>query len=285
MSKIENLKKIKHLLDEGLISNAEFEKLKFDIMVESDSSITETNDFPIKNGTISDFKAVNANSEKNVVSQTNENSNYKTYGIIGLIFMIGFFVWYNFSNGNETNNLGEVPIGQEIVDSTKIDMMGKKDDSLINAKIDSIAKNDAVLPNNDVPIPNNDTLMSKNDSKEITNSYTYTPVKKMNNDEVIDSKNVDVKPNFPGGMDKFYSFVAKNFNMPEEKGINGKLRITFIVEKDGSLTDIKVLNDIGYGTRDEAIRVLKKCPKWSPGEQNGETVRVLYSLPITIQSE
>ena len=56
------------------------------------------------------------------------------------------------------------------------------------------------------------------------------------------------------------------------------------VEKDGSLTDIKVIRDIGYGTGKEAIRVLKKCPKWTPGEQNGKKVRVLYSLPITIQS-
>ena len=49
--------------------------------------------------------------------------------------------------------------------------------------------------------------------------------------------------------------------------------VTFVVEKDGSLTDIKVIRDIGYGTGKEAIRVLKKCPKWTPGEQNGKKVR------------
>ena len=79
-------------------------------------------------------------------------------------------------------------------------------------------------------------------------------------------------------------FIGKNFQVPEEEGLKGKIFVTFVVEKDGSLTDIKVLRDIGYGTGKEAIRVLKSCPRWNPGEQNGKKVRVLYSLPISIQS-
>ncbi|PKB17248.1 energy transducer TonB [Flavobacterium sp. 5] len=95
---------------------------------------------------------------------------------------------------------------------------------------------------------------------------------------------IEQKPEFPGGIEKFYQFVGKNYQAPEEEGLKGKVYVTFVVEKDGSLTDIKVIRDIGYGTGKEAIRVLNKCPKWLPGEQNGKKVRVLYSLPITIQS-
>jgi protein TonB len=95
---------------------------------------------------------------------------------------------------------------------------------------------------------------------------------------------IEQKPEFPGGIEKFYQFVGKNYQAPEEEGLKGKVYVTFVVEKDGSLTDIKVVRDIGYGTGKEAIRVLNKCPKWLPGEQNGKKVRVLYSLPITIQS-
>jgi protein TonB len=95
---------------------------------------------------------------------------------------------------------------------------------------------------------------------------------------------IEQKPEFPGGIEKFYAFVGKNYTPPEEEGLKGKVYVTFVVEKDGSLTDIKVIRDIGYGTGKEAIRVLNKCPKWLPGEQNGKKVRVLYSLPITIQS-
>jgi protein TonB len=101
---------------------------------------------------------------------------------------------------------------------------------------------------------------------------------------IYNTAGIEVKPDFPGGLDKFYKFIGKNFQTPEEDGLSGKIFVTFVVEKDGSLTDIKVLRDIGYGTGKEAIRVLKSCPRWNPGEQNGKKVRVLYSLPITIQS-
>ena len=101
---------------------------------------------------------------------------------------------------------------------------------------------------------------------------------------IYNTAGIEVKPEFPGGMEKFYSYVGKNYQAPEEEGLKGKVYVTFVVEKDGSLTDIKVLRDIGYGTGKEAIRVLNKCPRWNPGEQNGKKVRVLYSLPITIQS-
>ena len=101
---------------------------------------------------------------------------------------------------------------------------------------------------------------------------------------IYNTAGIEVKPDFPGGMQKFYNFISKNFQTPEEEGLSGKIFVTFVVEKDGSLTDIKVLRDIGYGTGKEALRVLKSCPRWNPGEQNGKKVRVLYSLPITIQS-
>ncbi|NMH27266.1 energy transducer TonB [Flavobacterium silvaticum] len=95
---------------------------------------------------------------------------------------------------------------------------------------------------------------------------------------------IEVKPEFPGGIDKFLKFVGNNYRAPEEEGLKGRVIVSFVVEKDGSLTDIKVLRDIGFGTGAEAIRVLKKSPKWQPAEQNGRKVRCSYQLPIMIQS-
>jgi protein TonB len=102
--------------------------------------------------------------------------------------------------------------------------------------------------------------------------------------QIYNTAGIEVKPDFPGGLGKFYGFVGKNYNAPEDCG-SGKVFVTFVVEKDGSLTDIKVLREVCPGSGKEAIRVLKSCPKWTPGEQNGKKVRVLYSLPITIQSQ
>ena len=101
---------------------------------------------------------------------------------------------------------------------------------------------------------------------------------------IYNTTGIEVKPDFPGGLQKFYNFIGKNFQVPDEKGLKGKIFVSFVVEKDGSLTDIKVLRDIGYGTGKEAVRVLKSCPRWNSGEQYGKKVRVLYSLPISIQS-
>ena len=93
---------------------------------------------------------------------------------------------------------------------------------------------------------------------------------------------VEVKPDFPGGIAKFYAYVAKNFKTPDDEEINGKIIVQFVVEKDGNLTDIKILRDLGFGTGKEAIRVLNSSPKWKPGIQNGRPVSVLYNLPISI---
>jgi len=102
---------------------------------------------------------------------------------------------------------------------------------------------------------------------------------------IYNTAGVEVKPQFPGGMDQFYKFVAENFKTPKVEKLAGKIYVTFVIEIDGSITGMKVLRDIGYGTGEEAIRVLKLSPKWLPGQQNGKTVRCTYSLPITLQSK
>lgn len=107
---------------------------------------------------------------------------------------------------------------------------------------------------------------------------------KIPNEELKSFDAIEKKPDFVGGMKSFYEFIAKNYRTPDVEGLKGKVYLTFVVEIDGSISDIKVLKDIGYGTGEEAIRVLKKSPKWKPGEQNGKKVRCIYHLPLNIQS-
>ncbi|MGZ3751365.1 MAG: energy transducer TonB [Mucilaginibacter sp.] len=95
---------------------------------------------------------------------------------------------------------------------------------------------------------------------------------------------VEKEPEFKGGISEFYRFLNQNLRYPEamlKYNVQGKVFITLTVEKDGSLSDIKSVRDVGYGSADEAIRVLKLSPKWDPGYQNGHRVRVRYTLPIT----
>jgi len=98
-------------------------------------------------------------------------------------------------------------------------------------------------------------------------------------------QSVEVEPSFPGGMAAFLRYVQKNYRYPTRavaEGVKGKVILTFIVERDGSLTDIKIIRDLQFGTGEEAVRLLKASPKWSPGIQNRREVRVAYTLPISL---
>ena len=121
-----------------------------------------------------------------------------------------------------------------------------------------------------------------------TDETTKTPINDNNtnaDDKVYEMVHIENKPAFGGGLKKFYEFIGQNFNVPDVEGLNGKVVVSFVVEKDGSLTDIKVLKDIGYYTGKEAVRVLKMCPKWNPGMQEGKPVRCQFTLPISIRAK
>ena len=94
---------------------------------------------------------------------------------------------------------------------------------------------------------------------------------------------VEEMPQYPGGEAAMLEYVAKNVVYPQEardKEISGRVFVGFIVEKDGSIGEVKLLRGIGGGCDEEAIRVVKGMPKWKPGKQDGKTVRVSYQMPI-----
>ena len=100
----------------------------------------------------------------------------------------------------------------------------------------------------------------------------------------IEQKNI-VKKSFPGGLTKFYTLINNNFKLSEKAPdkLNGKIIIAFSIETDGSLTDFKIIKDLGYGTGEEAIRVVKLTSgKWSPAVKNGVPIKTSFTLPIVI---
>jgi periplasmic protein TonB len=104
-------------------------------------------------------------------------------------------------------------------------------------------------------------------------------------DTVVTTAILDKMPEFPGGINKFYNYIGKNFESPEVNGESSiRIYVSFVVEKDGSMSNIQVKNEPGYGLGREAIRVLKSMrTKWSPGMINSKAVRTSYNLPITVQ--
>lgn len=94
---------------------------------------------------------------------------------------------------------------------------------------------------------------------------------------------VENQPEPKGGMQAFYKYIGKKIKYPKQArrmGVEGRVFVQFVVDKDGTLTDIKVLKGIGAGCDEEALRVLKEAPKWQPGKQRGRPVKVRMSIPI-----
>lgn len=125
-----------------------------------------------------------------------------------------------------------------------------------------------------------------------TGIETTTPVFTKGTSEVdtkkidgpVNANALDKLPEFPGGIAKFYSYVGNNFEKPEIEGEQTiSVYVSFVIEENGTMSNIKVVRDPGYGLGNEAIRVLKSLKtKWSPGMIAGQAVRTFYDLPIKV---
>lgn len=108
---------------------------------------------------------------------------------------------------------------------------------------------------------------------------------------IVGSENYNVveqMPEFPGGQDAMMKFISKNVKYPEnaiQNNVEGKVVLKFVVNTQGEIRDIEVISKVkyGYGLEEEAIRVIKKMPRWTPGKLNGKPVNVYFSLPISFR--
>ena len=95
---------------------------------------------------------------------------------------------------------------------------------------------------------------------------------------------VENEPVFPGGIPAFYKYITTSLKYPQVArilGLTGKVYISFVIDKDGSVTDVRPVRCMGAGCESEAVRVVSMSPKWSPGIQKGRKVRVQYTMPIS----
>ncbi len=131
-----------------------------------------------------------------------------------------------------------------------------------------------------------DDLIIDVEADELTVIDTYTPPAVVEEEEVAEAEIftvVEESPAYPGGDEARIRFLQENIQYPQmarESGIQGTVYVTFVVEKNGNVTDVRVLRGIGGGCDEEAIRVIKAMPKWNPGKQRGKPVRVQFNMPI-----
>ena len=121
------------------------------------------------------------------------------------------------------------------------------------------------------------------DQNEVIEEYVAPEVEE---EDVVEAEVftiVEEMPEYPGGLSKLTDYLTKNIKYPQmarESGIQGRVFVNFVVEPDGSVSNINVMRSLGGGCDEEAVRVVKNMPKWKPGKQRGKPVRVSYILPI-----
>lgn len=131
-----------------------------------------------------------------------------------------------------------------------------------------------------------DELEIDAEDNEDTEAEVYVPVEVEEEEEAEEAEIflvVEQSPGFPGGEIARLKYLGNNINYPQmarESGIQGTVYITFVVEPNGSVTNIRILRGIGGGCDEEAVRVIKAMPKWKPGRQRNKPVRVQFNMPI-----
>lgn len=136
---------------------------------------------------------------------------------------------------------------------------------------------------NDKVIENEVNVDAEANQKTAVEEYKPTVVEEKEVEEVEIFTVVEEAPGFPGGDEARIKFLQNNIKYPQmarESNIQGTVYVTFVVERDGRVTDVRVLRGIGGGCDEEAIRVIKAMPKWNPGKQRGKPVRVQFNMPI-----
>ena len=120
---------------------------------------------------------------------------------------------------------------------------------------------------------------------EVLEEYDFTPPE-IEEEEIVEAeifKVVEEMPEFPGGAAKMMEFIQKNIKYPmmaRESDIQGRVFVNFVVEPDGSITNVTVMRGIGGGCDEEALRVVQSMPNWKPGKQRGSAVRCSFTVPI-----
>lgn len=156
---------------------------------------------------------------------------------------------------------------------------------MLNTRCDNVKSNDDKIANAE---------KNAQDSKLYRNESVDNPVNETTsldihtNQSVTDTiyNNIEIMPEFPGGFSELMNFLTSNVNYPESaktNNIEGRTLVSFVVEKDGSITDIEVLRGFDKDCDAEAVRVVSTMPKWKPGVKDGETVRCRFNLPFTFK--
>ncbi|MBR5465301.1 MAG: energy transducer TonB [Alistipes sp.] len=200
---------------------------------------------------------------------------------VALAIVIGAFAWTPKEHRIEQVDLNYAIVEEEITEITRQDQKPPEPPKKVEVKV--IADLLQVVTN-DTKIETSMTFDEFDEDAEVFQEVEEVV------EEIVDDEPfliVETMPSFQGGdLNTFRNWVQSNVRFPQialENGIQGTVVLSFVIEKDGSLTNIQVLRTPDRSLSEEATRVLSKSPKWSPGKQRNQVVRVKYTLPVVFR--
>lgn len=197
--------------------------------------------------------------------------------IISLVITLAAFEWKSYEKQEielEQRAASDVP--EEIIPITKQEKPPPPPEPPQTTTELNIVENEVEVE---------DEIIIDVEADQDTEVEEWTPIV-MEEEEVKEEKIfivVEDQPAFPGGEKARMKYLAENIDYPQlarESGIQGTVYVTFVVERDGNVTGVRILRGIGGGCDEEAIEVVKDMPEWKPGKQRGKPVRVQFNMPI-----
>lgn len=238
--------------------------------------------------------------------------------LLGLAAIVGiYFAWGGIANAiaaSEERNEGtealemvveeqeEVEDEEEIVYDIQPEEEQVQQDQLMNSEKftdyamddeapQEVTKTQEETEKSDVAISSVNFDQGSDEGEQVLkqNQVVVEKVEEKEDDKIYEFHNIEQMPRFPGDPGDnsvLLQWLGKNTKYPpvaEENGIQGRVTCTFVVEKDGSITDVRVVKSVDPSLDKEAVRVIKSMPHWLPGKQNGHAVRVKFTLPVTFK--
>ncbi len=200
---------------------------------------------------------------------------------LSFLFVIGMFEWRVPVNGSTVNLEVKTTNFDDLIEVPQTKQEVKPPQKIQAPKIVEVSDEEII---EDIEINLDIEMTEDTKIEQVVFDQAEEAMPEEKADEIFTI--VEERPTPVGGLKAFYDYVSQNLKYPamaRRMGLEGRVFVQFVVEKDGSLTDIKVVKGIGGGCDEEAVRVLSNAPKWNPGKQRGRPVRVRMILPIMFQ--
>jgi len=204
---------------------------------------------------------------------------------IGMIISL-LIAWLTFEHKNyDKREIDESLLNREIVEDLEMTEITKQEEPKPQPVEMPKQTTQLEIVQDDVEVEDIE-INAEVDQQEVIEEYVPVEVEEEEVQEQEIFQIVEEMPAFPGGEAKLMEYVAKNIKYPQiarETGIQGRVFVGFVVEPDGSISNVKLLRGIGGGCDEEAMRVIKSLAKWKPGKQRGKAVRVSYQIPVVFK--